>query len=59
MNMRRPIFQDIRVRQALAYLLDRELMNEKLMFNEYFLLNSYFPELYPNDSQPGRADNQV
>ena len=32
-NMRRPIFQDIRLRQALACLLNRELMNEKLMFN--------------------------
>jgi len=52
MNMRRPIFQDLRVRQALACLLDRELMNEKLMFQQYFLLNSYFPALYPNDVNP-------
>jgi len=52
MNMRRPIFQDLRVRQALACLLDRELMNQKLMFNSYFLLNSYFPALYPNDTNP-------
>ncbi len=52
LNMSRPLFQDIRVRQALAYLLDRKLMNEKLMFNEYFLLNSYFPDLYPNDVNP-------
>jgi microcin C transport system substrate-binding protein len=27
-------------------------MNEKLMFNEYFLLNSYFPDLYPKDVNP-------
>jgi microcin C transport system substrate-binding protein len=52
LNMRRPLFQDVRVRQALAYLLNRQLMNEKLMFNEYFLLNSYFPDLYPNDVNP-------
>jgi microcin C transport system substrate-binding protein len=52
LDMRRPIFQDLRVRQALAYLLDRELMNEKLMFNSYFLLNSYFPDLYPDDVNP-------
>jgi microcin C transport system substrate-binding protein len=52
MNMRRPLFQDIRVRQALAYLLNRQLMNEKLMFNEYFLLNSYYPDLYPNNINP-------
>ncbi|HWB60760.1 MAG TPA: extracellular solute-binding protein [Chthoniobacteraceae bacterium] len=52
MNMRRPIFQDVRVRQALACLLNRELMNEKLMFNQYFLLNSYFPDIYPNYTNP-------
>jgi microcin C transport system substrate-binding protein len=52
LNMRRPIFEDIRVRQALACLLNRELMNEKLMFESYFLLNSYFPDLYPNDVNP-------
>jgi microcin C transport system substrate-binding protein len=52
LNMSRPLFQDLRVRQALAYLLDRELMNEKLMFNQYFLLNSYFPDLYPDNVNP-------
>jgi microcin C transport system substrate-binding protein len=52
LNMRRPLFQDARVRQALAFLLNRELMNQKLMFNEYFLLNSYFPDLYPNYVNP-------
>jgi microcin C transport system substrate-binding protein len=55
MNMRRLLFQDIRVRQALACLLDRELMNDKLMFNSYFLLNSYFPDLYPDDLNPAIA----
>jgi microcin C transport system substrate-binding protein len=52
LNLRRPIFQDVRVRKALCYLLDRELMNEKLMFNEYFLLNSYYPDLYANNINP-------
>jgi microcin C transport system substrate-binding protein len=51
-NLRRPIFQDVKVRKALCYLLNRELMNEKLMFNEYFLLNSYYPDLYPNNINP-------
>ncbi len=51
-NLRRPIFQDVRVRQALCYLLNRELMNDKLMFREYFLLNSYYPDLYPNNRNP-------
>jgi microcin C transport system substrate-binding protein len=52
MNLRRPLFQDQRVREALALLLNRELMNEKLMFNEYFLLNSYYPDLYENNRNP-------
>lgn len=53
LNMRRPIFGDVRVRQAFAHLLNRELMNEKLMFNQYFLLNSYYPDLYPDNVNPG------
>jgi microcin C transport system substrate-binding protein len=53
LNLRRPLFQDLRLRQALGFLLDRQTMNEKLMFNEYFLLNSYFPDLYPNYINPG------
>ena len=51
-NLRRARFQDIRVRQALCHLLDRKLMNAKLMFNQYFLLNSYFPDLYPKNINP-------
>lgn len=52
LNLRRPLFQDPRVRQALALLLDRQLMNDKLMFNQYFLQNSYYPDLYPNNENP-------
>ncbi len=52
LNMRRPVFQDVRVRRAFAHLLNRELMNEKLMFNLYFLLNSYYPDLYPDNTNP-------
>lgn len=52
MNLRRPQFQDARVREALALLLNREMMLEKIMFNEYFLLNSYYPDLYPNNRNP-------
>jgi microcin C transport system substrate-binding protein len=52
MNMRRPTLADVRVRKALAMLLNRELMSEKLMFNEYFLLNSYYPDLYPDNQNP-------
>lgn len=48
-NMRRPMFQDLKVRKALAYMLNRDLMNEKYMYNQYFMLNSYFPDLYNNN----------
>ncbi len=51
-NMRRPIFQDLRVRDALSLLINRPLMNEKLMFNEYFLLNSHYPDLFSNNLNP-------
>lgn len=51
-NLRRSVFQDVRVREALCHLLNRELMNEKLMYNEYFLLNSYYPDLFPENVNP-------
>ncbi len=46
MNMRRPPFDDVRVRQALAHLLNRERMNRTLMYNQYFLHRSYYEDLY-------------
>lgn len=52
LNMRRPQFQDVRVREALALLLNRDKINEKLMFNEYFMLNSFFPSLHPGNLNP-------
>jgi microcin C transport system substrate-binding protein len=51
-NVRKEKFLDVRVRQALCYLINRESMNEKLMFNQYFLLNSFFPDLYPGNVNP-------
>ncbi len=51
-NMRRPLYQDIRVRKALCYLLDRKVLNDKYMYNQYFLLNSYYPDLYLNNKNP-------
>lgn len=43
MNMRMAPFDDLRVRKAVAHLFDREKLNEKLFFNEYQPLTSYFP----------------
>ncbi|MEL0098431.1 MAG: extracellular solute-binding protein [Opitutae bacterium] len=53
-NLRNPKFEDVRVRQALGYLLNREAMNEKFMYNQYFLLNSFYPDLYEDNINPGR-----
>ena len=41
-NTRRPLFQDIRVRQALAYAFDFEWSNKTLFFNAYTRTKSYF-----------------
>jgi microcin C transport system substrate-binding protein len=46
MNMRRPPFDDVRVRKAMAHLLDRERMNRTLMYSQYFLHRSYYEDLY-------------
>ena len=51
-NLRKPEFQDVRVRRALNMLLNREAMNEKYMFGQYFLLNSYYPDLWENNQNP-------
>jgi microcin C transport system substrate-binding protein len=52
MNLRRPQFQDVRVREAMGRLINRKLMNEKLMFNQYFMLNSFFPSLHKDNVNP-------
>ena len=42
MNQRRPVFQDIRVRQALNLAFDFDWANKNLFFGLYTRLNSYF-----------------
>ncbi|MDF3010040.1 MAG: putative oligopeptide transporter subunit [Burkholderiales bacterium] len=42
MNTRRPIFQDLRVRQALAFAFDFEWSNRNLFFGQYKRSESYF-----------------
>lgn len=46
MNMRRAPFKDVRIRRALAHLLDRRKMNRTLMYNQYFMHRSYYEDLH-------------
>jgi microcin C transport system substrate-binding protein len=42
MNLRRPIFKDARVREALGYALDFEWLNRQIFYDQYSRINSYF-----------------
>ncbi len=42
MNLRRPLFQDARVREALVHLFDFEWLNANIFFGLYARTNSYF-----------------
>ena len=50
MNMRKPPFDDIRVRKAMAHMLDRRTINETMLFGEYFMQNSIYHDLYGADN---------
>ncbi|MCB9945701.1 MAG: ABC transporter substrate-binding protein [Geminicoccaceae bacterium] len=41
-NLRRPVFQDVRVREAIGYAFDFEWMNKNLFYGQYKRINSYF-----------------
>jgi len=52
-NARRAPFDDIRLRKAFTFLVNRPLMIEKLAFNEYVQNNSYNPaSIYENPNNP-------
>ena len=42
MNLRRPLFKDARVREALGLALDFEWLNRQIFFDQYSRINSYF-----------------
>ncbi len=51
MNLRRAPFDDLRVRKALAMLLNRRRLVETLMYNQYFLHKSYYENIYSNSNK--------
>jgi microcin C transport system substrate-binding protein len=52
-NMRKEPFSDIRVRKALTLLQNRQLLIERLFFNEYVPQNSYYSGgIYENPDNP-------
>ncbi len=52
-NMRKPPFDDKRMRTAITCLMNREKFNKELFFNEYMFLDSYFPGgTYENPNNP-------
>ena len=44
MNLRRPLFRDVRVRQALDLAFDFEWLNRQLFYSGYTRMNSYFAD---------------
>ncbi len=47
-NLRKPIFQDRNVRLALNKLLNFELIKQKIMYNQYDRITSFFPGRFQN-----------
>jgi microcin C transport system substrate-binding protein len=43
LNLRKPKFQDVRVRQALGFAMDFEWLNRQLFYGLYKRVNGYFP----------------
>jgi len=52
-NTRNPMLQDVRLREALQHLLNRPVLIEKLFYNEYQPINSFFAgSEYENPNNP-------
>jgi microcin C transport system substrate-binding protein len=56
-NLRRPLFQDPKVRQALAYAFDFEWTNRTIMYGQYARTESYFSNTeLASDGLPSKAE---
>jgi microcin C transport system substrate-binding protein len=54
MNLRRPMFQDVRVRRALALAFDYDWMNRMMFYDQYRRSDSYFdPDSFGATGMPG------
>ncbi|ENM5847103.1 ABC transporter substrate-binding protein [Vibrio mimicus] len=59
-NTQRPVFQDVRVREALNYALDFEWMNKNLFYDQYKRTRSYFQNTeYEAQGLPDAAELAV
>jgi microcin C transport system substrate-binding protein len=55
-NARKPPFDDVRLREALAHLMNRPLIIQKLFYNEYIPIDSYYAGgPYENPNNPKTA----
>ena len=59
MNTRRDVFKDVRVRKAIAHLVDRKTMIEKLAYNEYEATNSYYPDYYLGNEKKNNPNEEI
>lgn len=54
MNLRRPMFQDVRVRRALTLAFDYDWMNRMMFYDQYRRSNSFFdPDSFGASGMPG------
>jgi microcin C transport system substrate-binding protein len=57
MNLRRPMFQDMRVRHALTLAFDYDWMNRMMFYDQYQRSTSYFdPDSFGATGMPGRKE---
>lgn len=59
MNTRKPPFDDVRVRKAIAHLVNRKEMIAKLAYNEYDPTDSYYPDFYLGENEKKNPNEPV